>query len=82
MKFGFSLCCFAASFNVVPDHPWKVVRSAAFQGMCRGILLGTSFDPDCTHDRITVFGVLFSDFQSTSLDVDVRVEFRIPVLVF
>jgi len=27
------------SENVVPDHPWKVVRSAAFQGMCPGILL-------------------------------------------
>ena len=31
----------ALAANVVPDHPWKDVRSAAFQGMCRGILLAS-----------------------------------------
>ena len=29
--------------NAVPDRTWKAVRSAAFQGTCRGILLGLSY---------------------------------------
>jgi len=37
--------------NVVPDHPWKVARSAAFQGMCPGILFGAH--PTGAVDRAT-----------------------------
>ena len=44
--------------NVVPDHPWKVVRSAAFQGMCPGILLETGGPSDVDRDITQAVNVI------------------------